>query len=73
MLVFMGYGGRASDKYITMNSDILHYLKPADKVMADCGFTICDLLIKLVLPAFTRKGAQLTDEQVKATRRIANV
>ena len=72
-----GYGGRASDKFITMNSGILDYLRPGDEVMADRGFLIRDLLferrVKLVLPAFTRGGSQLTEEQVTATRRIANV
>ncbi|XP_056116475.1 uncharacterized protein LOC130092600 [Rhinichthys klamathensis goyatoka] len=77
MFISTGYGGRASDKYITMNSGILDYLKPGDEVMADRGFLVRDLLfekrVKLVLPAFTRGGAQLTEEQVTASRRIANV
>ncbi|XP_059895589.1 uncharacterized protein LOC132465617 isoform X2 [Gadus macrocephalus] len=77
MFISSGYGGRASDKFITMNSGILDYLRPGDEVMADRGFLIRDLLferrVKLVLPAFTRGGSQLTEEQVTATRRIANV
>lgn len=79
LIIFIstGYGGCASDKYITMNFGILDYLKPGDEVMADRGFLIRDLLfekrVKLVLSAFTRGGAQLTEEQVTATRRIANV
>ena len=77
MFISSGYGGRASDKFITMNSGILDYLRPGDEVMADRGFLIRDLLferrVKLVLPAFTRGGSQLTEEQVTATCRIANV
>ncbi|XP_039652099.1 uncharacterized protein LOC120556523 [Perca fluviatilis] len=70
-------GGRCSDKFITQESGFLEYLRPGDEVMADRGFTIRDLLferkVNLVLPAFTHKGGQLSDEDVTATRRIANV
>ncbi|CAM4569343.1 unnamed protein product [Leuciscus chuanchicus] len=48
-----------------------------DEVMADRGFTITDLLyerkVKLVLPAFTKRGMQLSEEDTTNTRRIANV
>uniref|UniRef100_A0A671YJ76 THAP-type domain-containing protein n=1 Tax=Sparus aurata TaxID=8175 RepID=A0A671YJ76_SPAAU len=71
------YGGRCSDKFITMDSGLLDYLMPGDEVMADRGFTINDLLferkVKLVMPCFTRKRGQLTEEQVTSTRRIAHV
>ncbi|XP_025760969.1 uncharacterized protein LOC112845999 [Oreochromis niloticus] len=77
MFVSAAYGGRCSDKFITMDSGILTYLKPGDEVMADRGFTIKDLLferkVRLVIPAFTKKRRQLTEEQVTYTRRIANV
>ena len=46
-------------------------------VMGDRGFTIRDLVeerrVRLVIPAFTRKRSQLTNEQVTQMRRIANV
>ncbi|XP_077055280.1 uncharacterized protein LOC143706825 [Siphateles boraxobius] len=77
MFVSAAYGGRCSDKFITMDSGILEYLQPGDEVMADRGFTIRDILferkVNLVIPSFTKKGAQLTEEQVTSTRRIANV
>uniref|UniRef100_A0A669BKE1 DDE Tnp4 domain-containing protein n=1 Tax=Oreochromis niloticus TaxID=8128 RepID=A0A669BKE1_ORENI len=77
MFVSAAYGGRCSDKFITMDSGILTYLKPGDEVMADRGFTIKDLLferkVRLVIPAFTKKRRQLTEEQVTYTCRIANV
>lgn len=77
MFVSAAYGGRCSDKFITMDSGILTYLKPGDEVMADRGFTIKDLLferkVRLVIPAFTKKRRPLTEEQVTYTRRIANV
>ncbi len=45
--------------------------------MADRGFTITDLLyerkVKLVIPAFTKRGMQLSEEDTINTRRIANV
>ncbi|KAG9273573.1 hypothetical protein AMEX_G12744 [Astyanax mexicanus] len=77
MFISAAYGGRCSDKFITMDCGILDYLNAGDEVMADRGFLIRDVLFerkgKLVMPSFTKKGAQLTEEQVTATRRIANV
>uniref|UniRef100_A0A671XED8 THAP-type domain-containing protein n=1 Tax=Sparus aurata TaxID=8175 RepID=A0A671XED8_SPAAU len=77
MFISAAYGGRCSDKFITMDSGLLDYLMPGDEVMADRGFTINDLLferkVKLVMPCFTRKRGQLTEEQVTSTRRIAHV
>lgn len=77
MYISDAYGGKCSDRHITENSGFLNYLRAGDEVMADRGFTIQDFLderkVRLVLPAFTRKKAQLTNEQVTRTRRIANV
>lgn len=77
MFISPAYGGRCSDKFITANSGFLEYLRPGDEVMADRGFIIQDLLlerrVKLVLPAFTKKGLPLSEEDTTNTRRIANV
>ncbi|XP_071375171.1 uncharacterized protein [Centroberyx affinis] len=77
MFISPAYGGRCSDKFITANSGFLEYLRPGDEVMADRGFTIKDLLyerkVKLVIPAFTKRGMQLSEEDTTNTRRIANV
>ncbi|KAJ8281095.1 hypothetical protein GJAV_G00063440 [Gymnothorax javanicus] len=77
MFISPAYGGRCSDKFITANSGFLEYLRPGDEVMADRGFVIQDLLlerrVKLVLPAFTKRGMQLSEEDTTNTRRIANV
>lgn len=74
MFVSATYGGRCSDKFITMDSGILEYLQPVDEVMADSGFTIRYILferkVNLVIPSFIKKGAQLSEEQVTSTRRI---
>lgn len=77
MFISAAYGGRCSDKFITLNSGFLEYLHPGDEVMADRGFTIEDLLyerkVKLTIPAFTKRGMQLSEEDTTSTRRIANV
>ena len=79
MLMFISeaFGGKCSDRYITQNSGFLDFLRPGDVVMGDRGFTIRDLVeerrVRLVIPAFTRKRSQLTNEQVTQMRRIANV
>uniref|UniRef100_A0A4W5QSH6 40S ribosomal protein S26 n=1 Tax=Hucho hucho TaxID=62062 RepID=A0A4W5QSH6_9TELE len=77
MLISSAYGGRCSNKYITLDSRFLEYLCPDDEVMADRGFTIRDLLherkVKLTIPAFSKSGAQLSVEDTTCTRRIANV
>ncbi|XP_030575115.1 uncharacterized protein LOC115772844 [Archocentrus centrarchus] len=77
MFVSAAYDGRCSDKFITMDSGVLTCLKPGDEVMAVRGFTIKDLLferkVSLVIPSFTKKCGQLTEEQETYTRQIANV
>uniref|UniRef100_A0A672IZY4 THAP-type domain-containing protein n=1 Tax=Salarias fasciatus TaxID=181472 RepID=A0A672IZY4_SALFA len=63
-------------RYITMDSGFLDYLKAGDEVMADRGFTIRNLLderkVRLNIPAFTYRRSQLTNEEVTRTRRVAN-
>lgn len=52
------------------------YLGTGDEVMGDRGFTVRDSLedcgVNLIIPAFTRKGCQLTNEEVTRTRHIAH-
>ena len=60
------YGGRASDKHITLQSNsLLQSLPPGAQVMADRGFTVSQDLRKLgvrtIIPAFKGRGRpQLT-------------
>ena len=76
MFISDAYGGKCSDRYITQNSGFLDHLRAGDEVMGDRGFTVRDLLeerrVNLIIPAFTRKGCQLTNEGVTCTRRIAH-
>ncbi|XP_063043741.1 uncharacterized protein LOC134438086 [Engraulis encrasicolus] len=77
MFVSESCAGRSSDKFITMDSGFLDYLRAGDEVMADRGFTIRDLLnerkVSLNIPAFTHRRKQLTNEEITRTRRVANV
>ncbi|CAN7945401.1 unnamed protein product [Ixodes hexagonus] len=77
MHVSKAYEGRASDKVIMRDCGIEDYLVRGDEVMADRGFTLEPELeaqgVKLNMPAFTKGKAQLSEQEVTATRRIAAV
>jgi len=47
MFISKAFGGRDSDKFIVEKSGFMNYLLPGDKIMADRGFTIEDLLFPL--------------------------
>ncbi|XP_064479178.1 uncharacterized protein LOC135392393 [Ornithodoros turicata] len=71
-----GYGGRASDKAIFEQSNVLDLLDPvSDAVMADRGFLIdcvCEnRLIDLVRPPF-KKEKQMTRRDALRTQKIAS-
>ena len=40
--ISQGYGGRASDKFVTENCGLLNKLLPGDCIMADRGFNVAD-------------------------------
>ena len=77
MFVSDGYGGRASDNHVTKTCGLLNFLRPGDEVMADRGFTIGEQLfarqVKLNIPPFLKKRAQMTEKEVTETRRVASV
>ena len=75
--ISQGWGGRASDKYITEHSTLLDNLVPGDTLLADRGFNISDSVglhcSRLEIPAFTKGKKQLEGIAVEQTRNIANV
>ena len=72
-----GWGGRTSDKYITLNSvDFIATLEEGDEVMADKGFDISDILgdcgVKVTIPNFKGQGrSQLKEGEGKRSEKIA--
>ena len=71
------WGGRATDKCITMNSDFIELLEYGDVVLADRGFDIADDMAvhgaSLVIPSFTRGKKQLSLQEVECSQKIAKV
>lgn len=70
------WGGRASDKIIFKNSELVQCLEPyVDSVMVDKGFHIeLELLergVELVQPPFLRQKEQLSKAQAETTAEIA--
>ena len=60
-----GYGGRASDKFITKDCGVVDLLPAGRIVFADCGFTVHEIVAEkgatLVIPDFKQKETkQLT-------------
>ena len=72
-----GWGGRVSDKEITIESGFLEFLDYGDSVLADRGFLIKEELATrgavLTIPFFTKGKLQLPASEVAESRKIANV
>ena len=77
VFISTGWGGRASDKWITENSGILDNILPGDVILADRGFDLQDIVstycARISVPAFTKGQNQLSAIAVEQTRRLANV
>lgn len=75
--ISVGFGGRSSDKEITVKSTFFQKLITGDVVMADRGFLIQAELqgrgIELNIPAFTKGKDQLHPIELEDTRNVANV
>lgn len=75
--VSSAWGGRVSDKHLTVNSGFLTKLLPGDVVLADRGFDIEEdvarMQASLKIPAFTHGCMQLSPQEVEKTRHLANV
>ena len=70
----MCWGGRATDKFITMNSGFLSLLEHGDVVLADRGFDIHeDVAIQLEIPFFTQRKKQLSMDEVEYSQRLSKV
>lgn len=71
------FGGRSSDKYITVKTQFLENLQEGDFVLADKGFKIEDEVeakkADLQIPCFVKNGAQFHPTDVEETRELANV
>ena len=71
------YGGRASDKFITMDSGFYDLLERDDEVMADRGFQIREELLlrfcSLSAPPGARVKSQMTMVECKKTKDVANL
>ena len=65
------WGGRTSDRYLTENCGFLQNLLSGDMVMADRGFT--KKQAKIVIPAFTKRKAQLDPVDVEQARGFASM
>ncbi|XP_020910891.1 uncharacterized protein LOC110248685 [Exaiptasia diaphana] len=70
------WGGRTSDRHITIESGFLNKLEPGDLILADRGFTIReDILLRgatLTIPPPSSGLEQMTNKDVKSTKVIAN-
>ena len=67
------FPGSVSDKAITMQSGLLEHLEAGDKVLADKGFLISDIVpdgVSVNIPPFLNNG-KFTESEVRATREVA--
>lgn len=71
------WGGRASDKHITLHSGLIDKIEPGDVVLADRGFLVADYFAvkgaKLIVPDYVKGKKQLSRQQVKRSQKISNI
>ena len=77
MFVCKCWGGRVSDKHLTVHCGILNLLTHGDLVLADRGFDIGDDLAvfgaTLAIPPFTKGKNQLSQKEVETARALSHV
>ena len=70
------WGGRASDRKITLSDGFVNLLEPGDLILADRGFTIKDVVLQrrafLEIPPPSSGLEQMTRENVLKTKLIAS-
>ena len=75
--VSKGWGGRASDKYITENCGILSHLHPGDEILADQGFNVSEAVGlycgSLKKAPFIKGKRQLSKFEVDNSRELSHV
>ena len=70
-----GWGGRASDQYITENCGILSHLHPGDEILADRGFNVSEAVglycASINTPPFTIGKKQLSKFEMDNFRELS--
>ena len=71
------YSGNISDKELMLESGLVRLLERGDRIMADRGFDVEDVLqplgVQLNIPPFMRGRDQLDEKDMVETRRIASL
>lgn len=71
------WGGRVSDKHLTINSGLFDKINSGDVILADRGFIVADYFAakgaKLIVPDFVRGKKQLSPQKVMRSQKISNV
>jgi hypothetical protein len=72
-----GWGGRVSDKEITLKSGFMENLMHGDEVLADRGFLLSEEMasqgVVLRIPSFTKGKKQLSGKDVETSRKLSHV
>ncbi len=75
--MFDGWGGRAFDKLVTLDSGFLGKLEYGDEILADGGFLVREELASvggtLRIPSFTEGKSQLPGSCVDTSRQLSRV
>ncbi|KAH7940699.1 hypothetical protein HPB49_003736 [Dermacentor silvarum] len=70
------FGGRVSDKELTLSSEFMDHLESGDQVLADRGFLLFEEFyernIQLITPSFTKNKVQLPGQEATSSRRISS-
>ena len=71
------WDGRVSDKHLTENCGLLHFLEPGDVILANRGFTVQDSVgfycSEVKMPPFTKGKKQLSKPEVDTARQLSPV
>lgn len=72
-----GWGGRVSDKHITLEPGLIHLLEPKDEMLVDRGFLIRNELAAygatLHTSSFMKGKSQLSACEVDSSRQLSHV